>query len=244
MKESKDCLSNALEETRKFLGYSSKETHKKSYNESDLLFENECFEKSISQYLESRPESEYSFLPGLGKMPKKESENYIGMSDPCKNKNLDLLKNEEIISYFCDGFLNQPYSLSLLEEFDHITYKDKTISLKANIVDALNNKVTLKKPLLFTALLLKAVNPIQIVELTKFNEKIITGTAICQITDTVYFKKLMIREVSSYQPFGIFNLIILPDDAKLIKPLVIGSLKVKSRKSKLWKLKKKLKINE
>ncbi|OMJ88171.1 hypothetical protein SteCoe_9904 [Stentor coeruleus] len=240
MKESKGCLSNALEETRKFLGYSSNEIHEESSNESDLLLE-----KSISQYLAPRFESEHSYsLPGLVKMPKKESENYIEMPNPCKNKNLVLLKNEEIINYFCHGFLNQPYSLSLLEEPDHVVYKNKTFSLKADIVDALNNKIILKQPLLFTVLLLKAANPIQIVELTKFKEKIITGTAICEINNTVYFKKLIIKEVSSYQPFGIFTLVILPDDVKLIKPLVVGSLKVKSRKSKLWKLKKKFKSNE
>lgn len=240
-----DCLNNVLDKNKIFLGVSSKEIHNEIYKEFLLPIEVKQFENLFSHPLVHRNEKKYtSSFPYLTKRSKIESKKCITASDICENTNLDLEKDEEIISYLCDGNLNQPYSLKLLDYVDHLVYKDKIFSLKAEIVDIYDNKITLKKPIMFTVSLFTTTNPIQFVERTKHNDKIITGITICESSDTVYFKKLAIREVSFYQPHGIFNLIIIPNDVKLIKPFVIRNMKVKSRKSRLWELKKKLKITE
>lgn len=244
MQEPDGCLSSILEKTKGFLYDSSKEIYNKDYKKSILPFQDKNCQKSFSFNLVPEKKCISSF-PYQTQVSKKESGKYIAAAPcPCEKKNLDLPKDEEIIGHLCGGNLNQPYTLRLLNDLDHTIYKDKAFSLKADIVDVFDNIITLEKPILFTASLFTTTNPIQIVDRTKHNDQIITGTAICESLRTVYFKKLTIREVSSHQPHGIFNLIILPDDVKQIKPFVIRGLKVKSRKSRILKAEKRFKLTE
>ncbi|OMJ68901.1 hypothetical protein SteCoe_33518 [Stentor coeruleus] len=150
------------------------------------------------------------------------------------------IKDEEIIRDLCTGYVSQPYKLKLMSDIERPVYKDRVFSLVCKVVELNGNDAILEYPMLFNAFLYTTTSPITKIEFTKYKDKIFTGTTVVESSAIVNFRKLVIREVSSYQNDGLFNLVILPEDTRLVKPCIIRYVKVKSRKMKMWKLNKKL----
>lgn len=135
---------------------------------------------------------------------------------------------------------NMQYQYKLKVEYDIHSplLKDRAFSLRAGIFDFQDNEVILSDPMQFTAALYTDDIPLRHLVNTQHNEKIITGTTVVETSGKICFRKLTIREVSSYYTNRVFHLVIIPEDFNKIKPLAIMNIKVKSRNIKLWKLKK------
>lgn len=183
-------------------------------------------------------------FPPLEEEIKKNSKDNQSLANLNCNIDKNSTKDEELIRDLCKGFSNQPYKLMLKSDIERPMYKDRAFSLVFEVVDSKKVSVKLESPMLFTVFLYSTTSPIQPIEFTKYKDRLITGTTVVQSSGIINFKKLAIREVSSYQKDGLFNMVIVPEDIRLIQPCIIRDITVKARKMKLWKLKKNLKLDQ
>ncbi|OMJ89118.1 hypothetical protein SteCoe_8743 [Stentor coeruleus] len=159
------------------------------------------------------------------------------------NKHISVGKNT-LIEHLCGGFLDQPFRIHFHDDVPSPVYRDKPFSLKGNIVDLKNNVVILSEPMIFNALLYKAEHPISQIEVTRYKEKIISGSSVIETSSAIYFRKIAIKEVSSYHPSKMYILVVMPEDNKLVQPFVFPEVVVKTKNLKPCKLRKKFKIQE
>lgn len=159
------------------------------------------------------------------------------------NKHI-VVGKKTLIEHLCGGFLDQPYKLSFQDDVPRPAYKDKPFTLKGNIVDKDNNITVLLETMVFNAQLYRAEHPISPIESTKYNEKIITGNPVIETSNIIYFRKLIIKEVSSHHPCKMFILVIMPEDPKLVQPYIFTDIMVKTKSFKPCKLRKKFKVEK
>lgn len=154
------------------------------------------------------------------------------------------VSNATLIEHLCKGFFDQPFRIQFHDDIPRPAYKDKSFTLRGSIVDKDNKVAKLQEPMIFNAILYKAEHPITQIELTRYNEKIIIGNPVIETTSVIYFRKLFIKEVSSYHPSKMYILVIMPEDIKLVQPYVFPEVVVKTKNLKPCKLRKKFKLDE
>ncbi|OMJ66420.1 hypothetical protein SteCoe_36732 [Stentor coeruleus] len=154
------------------------------------------------------------------------------------------LDEDDFIQHLCRGRLQQEYKLLIEYNIYSPLLKNRFFSVRAGIANNQNDAVILDNPMQFTAALYADEIPLRQLINTRHNEKIMTGTTVVETSEKIYFRKLAIKEVSSYYKTGIFHLAIIPEDLSRIKPFVIMNIKVKSRYEKMWQLQKKIKLDE
>lgn len=159
------------------------------------------------------------------------------------NKHVSVGKNT-LIEHICRGFLDQPFRIHFHDDVPRPAYKDKPFTLKGNIVDTQNNIAILHEPMIFKSLLFKAEHPISQVDVTRYKEQIIVGNPVIETSSIIYFRRIAIKEVSSYHPSKMYILVIMPEDIKLVQPYVFTEVVVKTKNLKPCKLRKKFKIEE
>lgn len=155
-----------------------------------------------------------------------------------------LISINTLIEHLCNGIQEQPFKLIFHNDTPYPGYKGKNFTLRGNIVDKNNKIVFLDEPMQFRAVIFNAEHPIKIINSTRYNEKIIDGNTVIETLSAIYFRRLMIKEVSSYHPSKMFNLVILADDVNEVKPFVFTKFVVKSNKLKPYEIRKKIKVDE
>ncbi|OMJ70654.1 hypothetical protein SteCoe_31314 [Stentor coeruleus] len=155
-----------------------------------------------------------------------------------------LVSNITLIEHLCYPYQKQPFKLIFHTDIPHPAYKGKCFTLRGNIIDRNNNIVILDEPIQFRAVIYNAEHPIKTIDLTRYNEKIIKGNTVIETLSNIYFRKLMIMEVSSYHPSKMFNLVILADDMNKVEPFVFSKLVVKWTKLNPYEIRKKFKFDE
>ncbi|OMJ70656.1 hypothetical protein SteCoe_31316 [Stentor coeruleus] len=155
-----------------------------------------------------------------------------------------LIKIENLFEYLCGGYMNQPFKLVFHDELPFPAYKDKFFTLRGNIVDRNNKIISLNEPMLFSAVLYGANYPIKIIERTKHNDKILVGNSVVETINSINFRRIAVKEVSSFHPSKMFNLAVVPEDMKLVQPFIFPGLVVKSSKLRPGELRKKFKVDK
>lgn len=154
------------------------------------------------------------------------------------------LNRENLIEHLCEGFSNQPFKLVFHDDLPFPAYKDIFFTLRGNIVDKTNKIASLNEPMLFSAILYGAQLPIKAIEKTKYNEKIIVGNSVIETISAINFRRIALKEVSSIHSSKMFNLVIVPEDIKMVEPFVFPGLVVKSAKLRPSEIRKKFKVDE
>lgn len=233
-----------VEEKKSFSSLLLEKVKKNSLKKTTLFLQDDCNFTDFNPFSEdeiSYPCTLFSYLDETIRNISEENQSFPNKHEKSDNTST---KDEVMIRDVCKGFLNQPYKLVLKSDIERPMYKDRVFSLVFEVIDYKKDIIKLENPIIFSAFLYTTTSPIQKIEFTQRKDKIITGTTVVESFGLINFRKLVIREVSSYQKDGIFTLVILPEDSKLIQPYIIKDITVKARKMKLWKLKKNLKIDK
>ncbi|OMJ72907.1 hypothetical protein SteCoe_28549 [Stentor coeruleus] len=160
------------------------------------------------------------------------------------NPSDEIITENYIIESLCGNALNFTYQLKICGEIPNPAYKERAFPLMVCVADNLNNEFKLPKRVLFKILLFTAEYPLKQLTLNTSGDKAVLGTLDADGDSSILFKKIIIKEVSSHFRNGSFFLVVKPENADNIRPLVISNLVVKARKMKVEELKKKLKIDE
>jgi hypothetical protein len=122
------------------------------------------------------------------------------------------------------------HKLELGDEFPSPAYKERAFSVHVNIVDMNGNRTQLADSVTFKIMLYTADNPPKLLNLNTSGDKIMRGTLEVEGNSCIFFKKVIIKEVTSHFRNGCFFFVIVPKGAEYIKPLIIEDFVIKARK--------------
>lgn len=147
----------------------------------------------------------------------------------CATSKEELMTSFQLQKALC-GDTSHPYSLQLISELPAPAYKERGFSLLAQIVDVNGNKVLLPKSTVFKVMLFSDENPPKLVKNNTVGDNILRGTVDILSDSTLFFRKIVIKEVSSHFRNGCFFLVIAPKETGNVKPLILEKFIVKARK--------------
>lgn len=141
---------------------------------------------------------------------------------------------------------NQPdsfqFTLQLLSDLPSPAYKEKPFSMLLQIVDHEEKRVCLEANTLFNIKLFTSENPPKAMKTSMSGDKVVRGTSEVEANSSVFFKNIVIKEVSSHFRGGWFYLVVFCKNSN-VKPLIVPNFVVKARKLKPDEtLKKKQKV--
>ncbi|OMJ76272.1 hypothetical protein SteCoe_24365 [Stentor coeruleus] len=136
------------------------------------------------------------------------------------------------------------HKLELGDEFSSPAYKERAFSVLVNIVDMDGNKVQLANNVKFTIMLYTADSPPKLLSINTTGDTIMRGTFEVEGNSVIFFKKIIVKEVTSHFINGSLYLVIASKWADYIKPLIIKDFVVKARKLNNDCPKKKPKIED
>ncbi|OMJ65993.1 hypothetical protein SteCoe_37318 [Stentor coeruleus] len=122
------------------------------------------------------------------------------------------------------------HKIELEDELPSPAYKERTFSVLANIVDMNGNKVQLADCVKFKIMLYTADSPPKMLNLNTSGDKIMRGTLEVEGSSSIFFKKVIVKEVTSHFRNGCFFFVIVPEGADYIKPLIAEDFVIKARK--------------
>lgn len=177
------------------------------------------------------------------------------ISDLTEKKSADMTSPASIISeeattpsallrYICKDRTSFTHSLELGEDIPMPAYKERSFSVLVNILDLNGNKVRLPNSVTFKIMLYTADSPPKNLSINTSGDKIMRGTLEVEGNSVIFFKKIIIKEVTSHFRNGSFFFVIIPKDADYIKPLIVEDFVIKARKITSECPKKKCKIQE
>ena len=137
---------------------------------------------------------------------------------------------EHILAVLCSGKSNHTYSLRLVSDLPQPAYKERAFSMMLEIVDNSNEKVSMPIPLHFKIMLFTTESPPKLLKVNTSGDKIMRGTIEVESSGVVFFRKIVIKEVTSHFRNGCFFLVVMPKNSNDIKPLVIENFVIKARK--------------
>ena len=175
---------------------------------------------------------------------KKIEENLVGEESLTNSLSDGCTSYEKLIEMLCFGNNNHSYFLQPISDIPNPAYKERAFSLFLQIVDINGNKVNLSENTNFTIELYNSESPPKCMKINTAGDKIIRGTLDIDSNSVLFFRKIVIKEVSSHFRNGSFFLVVLPKKNKNIKPFVIKNFVVKARKLNSDVLKKKQKLEE
>ncbi|OMJ95402.1 hypothetical protein SteCoe_1159 [Stentor coeruleus] len=152
--------------------------------------------------------------------------------------------SSQLMNFLCGSNPQHIYFLNLLSDAPSPAYKERAFSLLLQIVDSNGNKTTLPERVVFSLSLFSTESPPKLILVNTSGEKIMRGTVDVDGSGTVFFRKIVLKEVSSHFRNGHFFLVIAPKDNVYIKPLIIENLVVKARKITAGNICKKAKTQE
>ena len=142
----------------------------------------------------------------------------------------DVTNSEKLLKILCGEESSHEFFLQVMSDLPEPAYKERAFSVLLHIVNAKGEKVTLPSSVAFTIMIFTTESPPKALKVNTSGDKIMRGTIESEGCSTVFFRKVVIKEVTSHFRNGCFFLVIAPKNAANIKPLVIPNFVIKARK--------------
>ncbi|CAG9323833.1 unnamed protein product [Blepharisma stoltei] len=128
---------------------------------------------------------------------------------------------------------NFVHFIQLADALPSVIYKEKGFELRVFVADKNDIQIQIPNTQKFKVLLFSSENPPKLLKLNISGKKIIRGTteSVMYSDGFVYFSNVVINEVTSHYTNDAFYLVIMALNSTSIKPLVIGNVSVKARKT-------------
>ncbi|CAG9316958.1 unnamed protein product [Blepharisma stoltei] len=127
---------------------------------------------------------------------------------------------------------NYKYELKLVEKFPEVLYKERGFSLKAYVQDRSGKPVYLHKYPRFRVFLYSMDRKPKLMDLNVAGKKVLRGTMESEMKEdsTIYFKNLVINEVSSHYTNDAFRIVVANLNSSSVKPLILNGIPVRARR--------------
>ena len=162
----------------------------------------------------------------------------------------EVTSSEQLKNILCPEASVHEYSLSLISSLPEPAYKERAFSMLLQIVDKNGEKVTLTSNTSFSILLFTTESPPKLLKINTSGDKVMRGTIDSEGNSSVFFRKIVIKEVTSHFRNGCFFLVVSPKRTD-IEPLIIPNFIIKARKlvpegspKKKQKLNEELKVDQ
>ncbi|OMJ84633.1 hypothetical protein SteCoe_14227 [Stentor coeruleus] len=210
---------------------------------SDSNFMGALFKMIVQQneFIKSIADQTKSALEKISELTEKRSGN---MAQPTSIVSEEATTPSVLLRYLCADKTYFTHSLELGEKIPMPAYKERSFSVLVNILDSNGNKVRLPNSIVFKVMLYTADNPPKNLSINTSGDKIMRGTLEVEGNSEIFFKKIIIKEVTSHFRNGSFFFVVVPKDAGYIKPLIVEDFVIKARKITNECPKKKCKVQE
>ena len=174
------------------------------------------------------------------------SQTLKGKPSKCLETSSDEVTNSDtLMKILCGGSTLHEYSLQLISDLPKPAYKERAFSMLIQIVNKNGEKATLSNSAVFSIMLFTTESPPKYMKINTSGDKIMRGTVDSEGTSSVFFRKIVIKEVTSHFRNGCFFLVVTCKTANNIKPLIVPNFVIKARKLKCEDSpKKKIKVDE
>ena len=142
----------------------------------------------------------------------------------------EVITSDHIFMILCGSKNNHAYSLRLVSDIPQPAYKERAFSLMMEIVDRNGEKATMPVPINFKIMLFTTESPPKLMKVNTSGDKIMRGTVEVESSGVVFFRKIVVKEVTSHFRNGCFFLAVMPKNSTDIKPLIIENFVIKARK--------------
>ena len=142
----------------------------------------------------------------------------------------EVTTSDHIVSILSSGKSSHSYSLRLVSDLPQPAYKERAFSLMIEIVNQNNEKISMPIPVNFKIMLFTTESPPKLLKVNTSGDKIMRGTVEVESSGVIFFRKIVIKEVTSHFRNGCFFLVVMPKNSNEIKPLVIENFVIKARK--------------
>jgi hypothetical protein len=156
----------------------------------------------------------------------------------------DSTTSSKLMSILCGANPLHTHGLSLLSDVPNPAYKERAFSLLLQIVDENGNKAVLTESVKFSLMLFSTESPPKVMKVNTTGDQIMRGTIEVEANSAVFFRKIVLKEVSSHFRNGHFFLVVSPKGNKYIKPLIVENFVVKARKMGAGMAEKKVKKDD
>lgn len=157
----------------------------------------------------------------------------------------EVTNTEKLMKVLCGENAHHEYSLKLISQLPSPAYKERGFSMLLQITDLEGEKTSILNNVGFSIMLFTTESPPKLMKVNTSGDKIMRGTIEADGTSTVFFRKIVIKEVTSHFRNGCFFLVVAAKNADNIRPLIIPDFVIKARKLNSEPgLKKKAKIDE
>jgi hypothetical protein len=157
----------------------------------------------------------------------------------------EMTNPEQLFAILCGENPKHDFSLQLISEMPSPAFKERAFSMLLQIVNENGEKVTLPNSLGFQIMIFTTESPPKMLKVNTSGDKIMRGTVEADGNSTVFFRKIVIKEVTSHFRNGCFFLVIAPKNATNVKPLIVPNFVIKARKLNADGMpKKKVKLDE
>jgi hypothetical protein len=143
---------------------------------------------------------------------------------------------EEIFSNLASG-KRYSHFIVLSSDLPERIYKEKGFSLQAHVEDEMGNRIRIQEGVMFNVALFSMENPPKLLKCNISGKKILRGTdeGMADGEGYVWFRNLVINEVTSHYPNDGFCFVVLCSSMPELKPLAIRGVMVRARKHKTSK---------
>ncbi|CAG9313608.1 unnamed protein product [Blepharisma stoltei] len=124
------------------------------------------------------------------------------------------------------------YELKLIEKFPEALWKERGFSIRAFVQDKSRESVYLHKFPRFRVFLYTMDEKPKLLNLNVAGKKVLRGTIEAEMKEdsTIYFKNLVINEVSSHYTNDAFQIVVANLNSSAVKPLILSGIHVRARR--------------
>lgn len=151
---------------------------------------------------------------------------------------------QKLLEIISSGVIDYSYQLELVKDLPSPAYKERAFCLNARIVDMQGVPSILSHSTVFKVLIFTTESPPKLLKINTSGDKIMRGTIEMESSDSVYFPKIVIKEVTSHFRNGCFYLVVVPKPDSKVKPLIISNFVIKARKISDGTPRKRAKLEE
>ena len=156
----------------------------------------------------------------------------------------EVTTSDHILMILSPGKTTFQYHLRLVSEIPQPAYKERAFSLMLEVIDQNGIRANMPIPVNFKIMLYTTESPPKLMKVNTSGDKIMRGTVETESSGMVFFRKIVIKEVTSHFRNGCFFLAVVPKNSNDIKPLVIENFVIKARKILSSDPVKKVKLDE
>ena len=196
-------------------------------SEQSLMFNLFQIIMQQNEMIKSISEQTRNAIEKIGKIAQQGDKNNI---TECFESTEEITTPEKLEKLLCGEHTNRQYYLQILSDIPNPAYKERSFFLMIQIFDCNGNKAKLPEIASFELMLFTNESPPKIIKINTCGDKIMRGTIEAQGVSTVFFRKVVIKEVSSHFRNGSFYFVINPKNCNVIKPLIVENFVIKARK--------------